>query len=173
MGPDADLLVEALAEAVAGVDGVRDAAVAVGDADRKRLWALREAHTEVLAPLRPVKLDVAVPVPALAAFVDRVAGRHGRGGGRRTAGDCSAISPRATCTSTSSTSRPSARTPSPTPSCAWSPRTAGASAPSTASAGPSAAWLHLGRSPADIAAMRAVKDALDPAGLFSPGRVLP
>jgi FAD/FMN-containing dehydrogenase len=35
------------------------------------------------------------------------------------------------------------------------------------------AWLHLGRSAADIGVMRAVKDALDPAGLFSPGRVLP
>jgi FAD/FMN-containing dehydrogenase len=35
------------------------------------------------------------------------------------------------------------------------------------------AWLHLGRSPADIAAMRAVKAALDPAGLLSPGRLLP
>src|SRR4051812_11867702 len=44
VGPDADLLVEALADAVAGVEGVGDAAVAVGDADRKRLWALREAH---------------------------------------------------------------------------------------------------------------------------------
>jgi FAD/FMN-containing dehydrogenase len=33
--------------------------------------------------------------------------------------------------------------------------------------------MHLGRSPSDIAAMRAVKAALDPAGLLSPGRVLP
>jgi FAD/FMN-containing dehydrogenase len=34
-------------------------------------------------------------------------------------------------------------------------------------------WLHLGRSAADIAAMRAVKATLDPSGLLSPGRVLP
>ena len=35
-------------------------------------------------------------------------------------------------------------------------------------------WLHLGRSAADsVAAMRAVKQALDPAGLLSPGRVPP
>ena len=34
-------------------------------------------------------------------------------------------------------------------------------------------WLHLTRSPADVAAMRAVKAALDPAGLLSPGRLLP
>jgi FAD/FMN-containing dehydrogenase len=35
------------------------------------------------------------------------------------------------------------------------------------------AWLHLCRSEADIAAMRAIKDALDPAGVMAPGRVLP
>ena len=31
------------------------------------------------------------------------------------------------------------------------------------------AWLGLSRSPVEIAAMRAVKDALDPTGLFAPG----
>ena len=34
-------------------------------------------------------------------------------------------------------------------------------------------WVHLSRSPAEIAAMRAVKRALDPAGLFNPGVLLP
>ncbi|MFM8774475.1 MAG: FAD-binding oxidoreductase, partial [Actinomycetota bacterium] len=32
-----------------------------------------------------------------------------------------------------------------------------------------AAYLSLPRSPAEIAAMRAIKDALDPQGLMSPG----
>jgi len=36
-----------------------------------------------------------------------------------------------------------------------------------------AAYLHLTRSPAEIAAMRAVKAALDPHGLFNPGALLP
>jgi FAD/FMN-containing dehydrogenase len=30
-------------------------------------------------------------------------------------------------------------------------------------------WLHLNRSPSEIAAMRAVKAALDPAGILNPG----
>jgi FAD/FMN-containing dehydrogenase len=34
-------------------------------------------------------------------------------------------------------------------------------------------WLELTRSPADIAAMRAIKRALDPAGMLNPGAVLP
>ena len=36
-----------------------------------------------------------------------------------------------------------------------------------------APFLHLGRSPADIAAMRAVKDALDPGGVLNPGVIFP
>jgi FAD/FMN-containing dehydrogenase len=65
VGPDAGALTDALAAVVADCAGARDAAVGITDTDRARLWALREAHTEVLAPLRPVKLDVAVPVRAL------------------------------------------------------------------------------------------------------------
>jgi FAD/FMN-containing dehydrogenase len=34
-------------------------------------------------------------------------------------------------------------------------------------------WLHLVRSPAEIAAMRAIKHALDPHGLLNPGVLLP
>ena len=36
-----------------------------------------------------------------------------------------------------------------------------------------APFLHLGRSAADIAAMRAVKDALDPGGVLNPGVIFP
>lgn len=35
------------------------------------------------------------------------------------------------------------------------------------------AWLGLSRSPADVAVMRRIKDALDPVGILNPGAVLP
>ena len=35
------------------------------------------------------------------------------------------------------------------------------------------AWLHLSRSPAEIEAMRRLKQAFDPSGIFNPGKVLP
>jgi FAD/FMN-containing dehydrogenase len=34
-------------------------------------------------------------------------------------------------------------------------------------------WLSLSRSPAEIAAMRAIKSALDPNGILNPGVLLP
>jgi FAD/FMN-containing dehydrogenase len=175
VGPDADPLVEALAEAVAGVDGVRDAAVAMTEADRKRLWALREAHTEVLAPLRPVKLDIAVPVPALAPFVAQVpqvtaSAIGGAGGGRAVLfGHLAEGNVHVNVVEV-----PVDREDAVTDGVLRLVAAHGGSISAEHGIGRAKrAWLHLGRSPSDIAAMRAVKTALDPAGLLSPGRVLP
>jgi FAD/FMN-containing dehydrogenase len=54
---------------------VRDAALASDPAGRERLWALRERHTEsVNAEGIPHKLDVAVPIGRLAAYAQEVRG---------------------------------------------------------------------------------------------------
>ena len=54
-------------------DLVRDVAIASDQAARERLWRLRERHTEsVNAEGIPHKLDVAVPVASLAAYVTQV-----------------------------------------------------------------------------------------------------
>ena len=76
------LLVEATAAADAGtvlgelvesLTGVVDAAVGVDAADARRLWAYRELHTEAVGRVGvPHKLDVALPLPALAGFVEQV-----------------------------------------------------------------------------------------------------
>jgi FAD/FMN-containing dehydrogenase len=59
----------------AGVADADDVIVAADTGDRRRLWALREAHAEAIATLGiPHKLDVRVPDGALAGFLDRVGG---------------------------------------------------------------------------------------------------
>jgi FAD/FMN-containing dehydrogenase len=64
---------DALAEAVAVAEGLSDAVIASDEAGRARLWALRERHTEAIgAEGIAHKLDVAVPVARLASFIERV-----------------------------------------------------------------------------------------------------
>lgn len=70
--------VPGLAAAIGDRDGVVDAAVATERADRARLWRWREAHSEAGAPLGVVhKLDVTLPAGEMAGFcaevVERVA----------------------------------------------------------------------------------------------------
>jgi FAD/FMN-containing dehydrogenase len=62
-----------LAAAVEAIPGVRDAVLATDAAGRDRLWQLRERHTEsVNAEGVPHKLDVAVPIGSLAAYATEV-----------------------------------------------------------------------------------------------------
>lgn len=64
---------DALAGAIAADPAVADAVLASDAAGRARLWRLREGHTEAInAAGIPHKLDVAVPLTRFAEFVDRV-----------------------------------------------------------------------------------------------------
>lgn len=66
---------DALAEAVAGVDGVLDVAVATDAARRAALWRLREEHTLAINRVGvPHKFDVTLPLSRLAEFVAVVPG---------------------------------------------------------------------------------------------------
>jgi FAD/FMN-containing dehydrogenase len=171
VGADADALVDALAEVAGAAAGVLDAAVATADADRGRLWALREAHTEVLAPLRPVKLDVAVPVPALGTFLAHLPSTTaGAGGGRALVfGHLAEGNVHVNVLEV-----PAEAERRVTDAVLHLVAASGGSISAEHGIGRAKRdWLHLGRSDADIAAMRAVKAALDPAGLLSPGRLLP
>lgn len=63
---------DALADAVAAATTVRDAVIASDEGGRARLWALRERHTEAInAEGIPHKVDVALPAARLAEFADR------------------------------------------------------------------------------------------------------
>jgi FAD/FMN-containing dehydrogenase len=64
---------ERLVRVLADRDEVRDSAVAEEPSARERLWAYREGHTEAInAAGIPHKLDVTLPFAALAPFVDEV-----------------------------------------------------------------------------------------------------
>jgi FAD/FMN-containing dehydrogenase len=62
-----------LADAIADAHGVGDAVIASDEAGRARLWSLRERHTEAISGEGIAhKLDVAVPLARLAEFIGRV-----------------------------------------------------------------------------------------------------
>ena len=176
--PAADLAAT-LADALAGAAGVLDAAVASEPRGVAELWRYREGHTEALATAgRPVKLDVAVPLAALPGFVEALgrtslrsrpssgAPQHGR--------SSSATSPRATCTSTCSGLRDSAAGTAVTDVVLRRVAALGGSIGAEHGIGRAKVrWLRLCRRRPEVAAMVAVKRALDPGGLLAPGVLLP
>jgi FAD/FMN-containing dehydrogenase len=151
--------------------GVDDALVADDTASRERLWRLREAHTEAISAAGvPHKIDVGVPLARLGEFLRRV--------------------PRVVAATA-----PGARTvlfghlgdgnvhvnvlgpPPDDDSVEDAVLRLVAACDGTISAEHGvgrlkARWLHLVRTPGEIAAMVAIKRALDPEGLLNPGVVL-
>lgn len=138
--------------------------VAADAADRHRLWRYREAHTEAINSRGvPVKLDVALPLGELPAFLDDLPALAGDAelylfghlaegnlhvnliGGQDPTGPVLRRVARAGGSISAEHGVGRAKTP----------------------------WLHLSRSPAELAALRAVKHALDPAGLLNPGVLVP
>ncbi len=160
-----------LAEAL-DLAGVADAAVLADDtAGRERLWRLRERHTEAInAAGIPHKLDVGVPLGALPRFLDEVPRTVARAApGARTIlfghlGDGNVH-----------VNVLGAAPDDPAVDDAVLELVAACGGTISAEHGVGVAKArHLGlvRGPADLAAMRAVKAALDPAGILNPGAVL-
>jgi FAD/FMN-containing dehydrogenase len=174
---DAYLLVEterrvALDAIVAGLPGLADAAVATDGPSRRALWELRDRHTEAIALVGvPLKLDVAVPLDALAAFLDAVPGtveRAAPGAAVWCFGHAGDGNVHVNVTGHGDRGE----------------EVAGAVLRLVAERGGSISaehgigtmkrrWLHLTRSPEEIRAMRAIKRALDPDGILNPNVLLP
>ncbi|HET9771008.1 MAG TPA: FAD-binding oxidoreductase [Acidimicrobiia bacterium] len=169
--PSAELA-EAVLEGVG--DRALDGAVETEPAGRARLWRYREAHTEAISAAGvPVKLDVTLPFGELAGFLGAVCAAVDRAAaGARCvlfghAGDgnvhvnvLGAQSPERAAAVEDAVLRLVARL--------------GGSI--SAEHGIGAAkrpWLHLNRSPEEIDAFRAIKRALDPAGILNPHVLLP
>ena len=158
-----------LVEALLAVEGLSDATVASDAGGQRALWAYREQHTEAISAAGvPVKLDVSVPVSQLAELIERLPGvvptparlvvfGHVNEGNLHVnvldAGDDAMAV-------TDAVLRLVAEL--------------GGSISSEHGVGRAkVGWLGLSRSPGELAAMRALKNALDPQGLLNPGVLLP
>ncbi|MEO3781842.1 FAD-binding oxidoreductase [Actinocorallia sp. B10E7] len=138
--------------------------IAADAADRHRLWRYREAHTEAINSRGvPVKLDVALPLGELPAFLDDLPGLIGDAElylfGHLAEGNLhvNLIGGQ-----------------DPTDAVLRRVALAGGSISAEHGVGRAkSSWLHLSRSPAELAAFRAVKRALDPGCLLNPGALLP
>jgi len=165
------------AERLAPLPELQDAAIALDPAGRAALWAYRERHTEAISTVGiPHKMDVAVPLAQLAAFraeldpAVRAACAAGAGAG----------SPRVFAFGHIGAGNLHVNVLGPDPSDsavdeAVMRLAAAHSGTISAEHGigrAKAALLHLSRSQPEIAAMRAVKAALDPGGLLNPGVLL-
>jgi FAD/FMN-containing dehydrogenase len=154
------------------VDAVDDAVAATDSEDRRRLWLYREGHNETISALGvPHKHDVAVPVGALPRFAAEV-----REVVREADAEAEVI-----LFGHLGDGNVHVNVIGPAPDDTRVDRAvfelvAGLGGSISAEHGIGLAkteWITLTRSPADIEAMRAVKAALDPLGILSPGRVLP
>jgi FAD/FMN-containing dehydrogenase len=165
--------VDDLAELLGELDPVRDAVLAVTAADQRALWELREAHSEAISAVGvPVKLDVALPLNRLGYFeqelpdVVREVSRHAVTilFGHLAEGNVHVNLLAATEDDVHGAV---------TDAVLRLVAAHGGSISAEHGIGlAKRRWLPLTRDPADVAAMRAIKQALDPAGLLSPGRIL-
>jgi FAD/FMN-containing dehydrogenase len=160
---------ETLAEAIeAAGDIVRDVAIASDESGRERLWRLRERHTEsVNAEGIPHKLDIAVPPGSLAAYASEV----------REA--ILAVAPGASVYLYGHVGDGNLHVnvlgPPPEDEAVDNAvlrlaiRMGGTISAEHGIGVAKVAWLADDRSATDIAAMRAIKRALDPSGTLNPG----
>jgi FAD/FMN-containing dehydrogenase len=162
---------EELAAALAAA-GIEDAVVADDTAGRERLWRLREAITEAVnAAGVPHKLDVGVPLARLAEF------------GARATEAATAIDPgaRVILFGHLGDGNVHVNVLGPDPddyAVDEAVLRVAAACGGTISAEhgvgvAKARWLDLVRPPGELAAMTAIKRALDPDGMLNPGVVLP
>lgn len=169
------LLLEApagLVDALDGVAGLRDAVAAADAADAQRLWAYRERMTEAVAALArdlgpPHKLDVCLPMDRLARFLralpEVTAGATTHVFGHVGDGNLHV-----------NVLGPAADDDAIDDAVLRLAAALGGSIGAEHGIGRlKRRWLPLSRTPAELAAMRAVKRALDPEGRLNPGVLLP
>jgi len=163
---------DGLVDAVAEVADLLDATIASDSAGQRALWAYREQHTEAISAAGvPVKLDVSVPTGRLPELCDRLGGVI-----VGVAPDALPIVFGHVNEGNLHVNVLGAGSLAEAVTDAVLHLVAGLDGSISSEHGvgrAKAAWLPLSRSATEIAAMRAIKDALDPAGLLNPGVLLP
>jgi FAD/FMN-containing dehydrogenase len=159
---------DGLLAALAAADQVIDATVASSAADRARLWALREGHTEAISSAGvPVKLDVSVPMDRLAELVDRLPAAVAA---IEPAAELIIFGHLAEANLHVNVLRTGSHAEAMTESVLTFVASLGGSISSEHGVGRAKAqWLGLSRSQAEIGLMRSIKAAFDPLGLLNPG----
>jgi len=162
---------EQLAAVVEELPGLVDATVATDAAGQRALWAYREKHTEAIsAEGVPVKLDVSVPLGLLPQLITSLPGviEAACPGARPILfGHVNEGNVHVNVLDTGD------RHEEVTDAVLQQVSALHGSISSEHGVGRAKVpWLGLSRSPVEIAAMRAVKNALDPTGLLNPGVIL-
>jgi FAD/FMN-containing dehydrogenase len=163
---------DALVDAVGEAPGLLDARIASDAAGQRALWAYREQHTEAInAEGVPVKLDVSVPLRALPALVEQLAPT------------VAAVVPDARLVVFGHVNEGNLhvnvlgageRDEEVTEAVLRLVASMSGSISSEHGVGRAKVeWLQLSRSATEIAAMRAIKDGLDPRGTLNAGVLLP
>jgi FAD/FMN-containing dehydrogenase len=162
----------AMAAALDSVPSVAGAAVATDSIRRAELWRYREAHTEAINTLgAPHKLDVTLPAPELAAFIDRVPAVVAEADARAATWLFGHVADGNVHVNITGVAADDLTVDDRVLTYA-----AGLGGSISAEHGIGTAkrpWLHLNRSAAEIGAFRSIKGALDPAGILNPNVLLP
>jgi FAD/FMN-containing dehydrogenase len=157
---------------------VQDATIAGDAAGARALWRYRETHTEAInAAGVPVKLDVAVPVARLPELIDRLPAVIGPAApDARTIvfGHLNEGNVHVNVLGVIGTPGGEERAEAVEDAVLRLVGSLGGTISSEHGVGRAKThWLGLSRTPAEIAAMSAIKRALDPQGLLGPGVLLP
>ena len=162
----------AMASALESIATVQDVAVANDSVRRDQLWRLREGHTEAINTLgAPHKLDVTLPAPVLADFIDRVpavvksADSHAETWLFGHVGDGN-VHVNVTGVAADDVT---------VDDCVlrYVAELGGSISAEHGIGTAKRAWLHLNRSGAELAAFRRIKAALDPSNIMNPNVLLP
>jgi FAD/FMN-containing dehydrogenase len=164
-------------ERLAALPSLDAAAVAVEPQARASLWAYRERHTEAISALGiPHKMDVALPLAAIAGFraeLDEAVAAALRGGHRGPATRVFVFGHIGVGNLHVNVLGPDPEDTTVDEAVMRLAAAHGGTISAEHGIGRAkAALLHLSRSRPEIAAMRSVKAALDPNGLFNPGVLL-